>query len=331
MKMKSCTKNILGLVVTLALLIPAVTKAASTVTFDNQSGKPALVKLVGPTTSSVTVENSKKESATVAPGHYFIKVRYGTPGAYSYSKGDEFDVTETTTSVSDITITLHKVVAGNYGSQPISEADFGTAASSSKQPSDATKANKVPAKDGVIATQADESWRNDMAAFASAVAATASKSDIPDDFQLTKSIRSRNELSLQDGTVIWVILPEGLGKELHGELAKAFTGKISWTGKVTSAKVDKERQTCSVQVEFPKAKALPNNFELSDASLEFPFDKLPSDKLPAVGTTFAFTGKLQKAKPDSLSDSVFVLYGRGPNAGKIRIGVSIVDETPQGK
>jgi hypothetical protein len=125
MKTKLLTKTVLGLAFALALLIPAATKASSTVTFDNQSGKSALVKLVGPTTSSVFVENNNRQSVPIAPGHYFIKVRYGTPGGYSYSKGDEFDVKETTTTASDITITLHKVVAGNYGSKIISETEFG--------------------------------------------------------------------------------------------------------------------------------------------------------------------------------------------------------------
>lgn len=118
-------RNVLALVVASASLAVAGMQAASTVRFDNQSGKPALVKLVGPTTSSVSVDNGKKESVSVTPGHYFIKVRYGTPGDSSYSKGDEFDATETTTTTSDITITLHKVVAGNYGSKSISEAEFG--------------------------------------------------------------------------------------------------------------------------------------------------------------------------------------------------------------
>lgn len=301
------------------------------VVFDNQSGDPALVKLVGPTKTEVQVPNGAKTGVDATAGKYTIKVRYGMPGNYRYSKGQEFEVTETATARSATTITLHKVTAGNYDSQPISEADFGTSASTTKQPPDTAKANEAPVKGEVILTSTDDSWRNDMAAFASAVAVIAAKSDVPDDFQLTKSIRSRQELSLQDGTVIWVILPDGLGKELHGELAKAFTGKVSWTGKVTSAEVDKEKRTCSVKVEFPKAKAMPNNIELSDASLTFSFDKLPSDKLPAVGTTFAFTGKLQKATPDALGDSVFVLYGRGTNAGKIRIGASVIDETPIGK
>ena len=125
MKSKSSTASVLGLALGIAFIIPASTRAASTVTFDNRSGKSALVKIVGPTVSSVTVENGKKESVTAAPGHYFIKIRYGTPGAYSYSKGDKFDVTQTATTASDITITLHKVVAGNYGSRSISESEFG--------------------------------------------------------------------------------------------------------------------------------------------------------------------------------------------------------------
>ena len=142
MKKTSSTRSLLGVAAALAFLIPAPTEGASTVTFDNQSGKPALVKLVGPTVSSVTVENSKREGVSVAPGHYFIKVRYGTPGAYSYSKSDEFDVIETATAASSISITLHNVaetataasaitirfhleVVGDYGSKAIPKTEYG--------------------------------------------------------------------------------------------------------------------------------------------------------------------------------------------------------------
>ena len=106
--------TLLALAITTAFLIPIAIQAASTVTFDNKSGKPALVKLTGPTSTSVEVQNGEKGTVSASAGHYFIKIRYGTPGAYSYSKGDEFDVTETATTASDITITLHKVLAGNY-------------------------------------------------------------------------------------------------------------------------------------------------------------------------------------------------------------------------
>jgi len=161
MKTKPCTKGLLSLTVVLAFLIPAVTEADSKVTFDNQSGKPALVKLAGPTASSVTVENNKKESVSVAAGHYFIKVRYGTPEAYSYSKGDEFDVTETATAVSDITITLHKVVAGNYGSKAISETEFGEDGRVEK------KAGVTATPDSVGATEPGQQrkWQSDWKEF----------------------------------------------------------------------------------------------------------------------------------------------------------------------
>ncbi len=122
--MKTHLPNIYALVLALAILVPVATDAASKVSFDNRSGKPALVKLVGPTSTSLSVGNNKKATVAVAPGHYFIKIRYGTPGTYSYSKGDEFDVTETATMASDITITLHKVVDGNYHTDAISEAEF---------------------------------------------------------------------------------------------------------------------------------------------------------------------------------------------------------------
>jgi hypothetical protein len=99
-------------------------RAQNMVVFDNQSGEPALVKVVGPTSAQVEVPNGAKQGVEAASGHYTIKVRYGVKGKYHYAKGDDFEVTETPTTRSETTITLHKVVGGNYGSRPISEKEF---------------------------------------------------------------------------------------------------------------------------------------------------------------------------------------------------------------
>jgi hypothetical protein len=98
--------------------------AQNNVVFDNQSGEPALVKLIGPTQTEVEVPNGAKVGVDAAAGQYIIKVRYGTSGRYRYSKGDKFDVKGTVTTRSETTITLHKVVAGNYDSHPIPEKEF---------------------------------------------------------------------------------------------------------------------------------------------------------------------------------------------------------------
>lgn len=153
-------------------------QAASRLTFDNQSGETALVKLVGPTASSVLVENGTKASRSVAAGHYFIKVRYGAPGGYSYSKGDEFDVRESATSFSDIGITLHTVVNGNYASRPIPQNEFendGASDNSSlSRTADFRKADNGDKRDKsggpAMAQQApvrvaDETWRTNWAHF----------------------------------------------------------------------------------------------------------------------------------------------------------------------
>jgi len=95
------------------------------VLFDNQSGDPAFVKLIGPTQTEVDVPNGTKVGTDAAAGRYVIKVRYGTPGRYHYSKGEEFEVTQTATTRSETTITLHKVLAGNYDTEPIGEKEFG--------------------------------------------------------------------------------------------------------------------------------------------------------------------------------------------------------------
>jgi hypothetical protein len=131
-------------IASLAVLAGTNLHAASTITFDNQSGKDALVKLVGPTRKSVTVENGRKETVEAAAGRYLIKARYGEPGRFTYSKGDEFDVTETSTSFSQITITLHKVIGGNYGTREITEKEFGLEDGMASSTSDNTLPGKAP-------------------------------------------------------------------------------------------------------------------------------------------------------------------------------------------
>ncbi|HEV2956939.1 MAG TPA: hypothetical protein VGX95_12530 [Xanthobacteraceae bacterium] len=97
----------------------------ATITFDNQSGRPALVKVIGPTRRTTQVPNLQKRTVTVLGGEYYILTRYGSkPDEYTYSRGDSFHVTQTASQYSVITITLHKVVGGHYGSKNIPAGEF---------------------------------------------------------------------------------------------------------------------------------------------------------------------------------------------------------------
>ena len=101
----------------------------STINFDNQSGQPALVRLMGPTRAEVFVPNNGRNAINrVAAGHYVIRVRYGTEGNYRYTEGDHFDVRGSGTSYSRVTITLHGVASGNYSMHGSTAADFAAAA-----------------------------------------------------------------------------------------------------------------------------------------------------------------------------------------------------------
>jgi hypothetical protein len=187
-----------------------------------------------------------------------------------------------------------------------------------------------------VATEAADatadSWKTNMASFAKAVAVIAANSEIPNQFQITESIRSRMAIQSQDGRPKWTVLKTSFGKELHGELLKAFDGSVSWQGKVTSAELDQKAKTCNIRVAFPVAEGLPSNCELNDAYLSIPFDKLPAEKLPAVGTTFSFTAAFKTAKADDLLDRVWVLYRPlGAVSPKHSIGVSLTDAAPTGK
>ena len=80
------------------------------------------------------MKEGKQEWWQATGRHDFIKVRYGTPGHYCYSKGDDLDIKETATSVSMITITLRKVVDGNYGTRQITGEEFGDSEPAQKEP-----------------------------------------------------------------------------------------------------------------------------------------------------------------------------------------------------
>jgi len=128
MKMHRCIPNQAILIVTLAVLLAGVHRGLAqqnTVSFENQSGEPALVKIVGPTQLHVSVPIGRKETVVVGAGRYHIKVRYGVEGRYKYSRGDDFAVTETVTKRSEVTISLRKVIGGNYRSTTISADEFG--------------------------------------------------------------------------------------------------------------------------------------------------------------------------------------------------------------
>ncbi len=96
----------------------------STITFENRSGEAAVVKLVSAATRMVSVPNGRSATVNVSGGRYQIFVRYGAGPNYSYSKGESFTVEEDAGGYSEITITLHKVAGGNYGSRPSNKEEF---------------------------------------------------------------------------------------------------------------------------------------------------------------------------------------------------------------
>jgi len=67
----------------------------NTITFENQSGEVAVVKLVGPTKVAIEVPNGQERTVNVEAGDYYLLGRYGiSPEQYKYTKGDPFEVTQ---------------------------------------------------------------------------------------------------------------------------------------------------------------------------------------------------------------------------------------------
>ena len=130
MKTRYFRSAITRLVLLLVALTPVSTVVSAQgytnqITFDNRSGNDALVKLIGPAGGVVAVPNNQDRTVQVPSGTYFILVRYGdTPSSYAYTRGQSFSVEQIGDMYSVITITLHKVIGGNYETHTIPAAEF---------------------------------------------------------------------------------------------------------------------------------------------------------------------------------------------------------------
>jgi hypothetical protein len=112
--------------VSLLLPITAAAQNHSSITFENGAGETALVKLVGPSGRTVSVPKSENRTESgIAPGRYYLVVRYGdVEKDYTYMKGDPFDIEESGNQYTEMSITLYKVVDGNYNTRPASKEEF---------------------------------------------------------------------------------------------------------------------------------------------------------------------------------------------------------------
>jgi hypothetical protein len=94
--------------------VPSVVGGLSVISFQNQSGTDATVRLLGPSGQILTVVDGQSVGARVAAGDYYIPVRYGksTP-EHVFDKAGPIAVTETGGQHSVIHITLRKPAADN--------------------------------------------------------------------------------------------------------------------------------------------------------------------------------------------------------------------------
>ena len=105
------TKFKVGGFLTLLLVCRAFAQQSPTVTIQNQSSEPVLARLAGPTAVFVSIPTGDSCTVQVRGGRYLALFRYGEK-RYSYTMVGPFDVVETPTEVSEITIVLH-TYAGN--------------------------------------------------------------------------------------------------------------------------------------------------------------------------------------------------------------------------
>jgi hypothetical protein len=94
------------------------------ITFINESGEDALVKLVGPSHRVVQVSNGQSATVNIAGGTYAVYVRYGKGPGYGYARGEAFEIEDSTHSYTKASLTLHGVINGNYHVEGSSAEEF---------------------------------------------------------------------------------------------------------------------------------------------------------------------------------------------------------------
>ena len=112
----------------------ALAQGKNTLNFDNKSGQDVVVRVFNTNTdkriAEVKVPDGQTRGTSVSDGHYYIVAKYsiqpskdGKP-SHTYSKGDPFTIQPPAGKRSRVTITLHKVVHGNYSTVPADEKAF---------------------------------------------------------------------------------------------------------------------------------------------------------------------------------------------------------------
>jgi len=105
--------------------------AQNVVKFENKSGQPVFVKLIGPTYEEIKIPRGGSAKVPVSTGQYTFRVRYGAQGSYRYSRGQKFRVEENTQTWDQMTITLQMAKPEDFSAHPISRDRFETTDSSS--------------------------------------------------------------------------------------------------------------------------------------------------------------------------------------------------------
>jgi len=113
---------------------PAEAGGKNTLNLDNKSGEDAIVRVFDEESSrriaEARVPTGRKHGTSVPDGRYYIVVKYipqpkqDGKASPTYAKGDPFTIRPPAGKRSVVTITLHKVVNGNYSTVPTDEKAF---------------------------------------------------------------------------------------------------------------------------------------------------------------------------------------------------------------
>lgn len=113
-----------GSTLALFLIVQGTALATNAIILENKSGRPALVKMVGPAPVMVLVAKDGRQTANVPHGRYQLKVRYGPAGRYHYVRGGEVEVADLPSSSPDPVIRVDELASPRDDALRITQQAF---------------------------------------------------------------------------------------------------------------------------------------------------------------------------------------------------------------
>jgi len=168
-------------------------------------------------------------------------------------------------------------------------------------------------------------WKKQLPAFSAALADVIKSAKIPTRRDLLGGRRPTFPFTNETGQPVWIVDQSPPKGTLQAELSRVFTGAaVRWRGEVEKVEKATDQEPLKVIVKLPQPERLRKNTTFPSAlTLTVPAGLAKNIPNLKPGRTVLFKCRLTKGEGGGILEPVWALYGVGPNAGKVKVGLTL--------